>query len=135
MKFQNIKCIESESLALADMIDGGGVTGYIDVTAADLPIGAIPLFWEASVTVAFAGTDSATMMVGVSGDTDAFSETTTGSVAAIAKKTSHALSPSSTAARTIRVTVTDTTASTADFGDFAAGALTLKLFFYEPEAA
>ena len=135
MKFQNIKCIESESLTLANMTDGTDATGYIDVTAATLPIGAIPLFWEASITTAFAGTTSATMMVGVSGDTDAFSATTSNSVAAVAKKTSFALAPSSTSARTIRVTITDTKSESADFGDFTAGALTLKLYFYEPEAA
>lgn len=133
MNFANtFKYITLGPLALADFTDGEDATGYVDGEFT-LPAGAIPVLWEADVTTAFAGTTSATMMVGTTTDTDAFSATTSNSVAAVAKKTSFALAPSSTSARTIRVTVTDTKASSPDFGDFTAGELTLRLFYHLPQ--
>lgn len=133
MNFSNtFKYITLGPLALADFTDGKGATGYVDGEFT-LPAGAIPVLWEADVTTAFAGTTSATMMVGTTTDTDAFSATTNNSVAAVAKKTSFALAPSAAAARTVRITVTDTTSATPDFGDFTAGELTLRLFYHLPQ--
>lgn len=131
MKFSDIDHLYLPGLALADFTDGENATGYVD-GAVKLPAGAIPLFWEADITTAFAGTTSATMMVGTTTDTDAFSATTTNSVATAAKKTSFALAPSTAADRTVRITVTDTKASSADFGDFTAGQLDLRLYYHIP---
>ena len=128
MKFDNVKCLELNGLALADFTDGEDATGYID-GAYELPAGAFPLFWEANITTAFAGTTSATMEVGTTTDADAFSAVTTNSVAAVAKKTSFALAPCTAADRAVRVTIT----SDSDFGDFSAGELSLKLFYIESE--
>ena len=128
MKFDNVKCLELNGLALADFTDGGGATGYIDGTY-QLPAGTFPLFWEANITTAFAGTTTATMEVGTTTDADAFSAVTTNSVAAVAKKTSFALAPCTAADRAVRVTIT----SDSDFVDFSAGELSLKLFYIESE--
>ena len=128
MKFDNVKCLELNGLALADFTDGGGATGYIDGTY-QLPAGAFPLFWEANITTAFVGTTSATMAVGTTTDADAFTAVTTNSVAAVAKKTSFALAPCTAADRAVRVTIT----SDSDFVDFSAGELSLKLFYIESE--
>ena len=128
MKFDNVKCLELNGLALADFTDGGGATGYIDGTY-QLPAGAFPLFWEANITTAFAGTTTATMEVGTTTDADAFSAVTTNSVVAVAKKTSFALAPCTAADRAVRVTIT----SDSDFVDFSAGELSLKLFYIESE--
>jgi len=132
MKFDNVKCLELNGLALADFTDGGGATGYIDGTY-QLPAGTFPLFWEANITTAFAGTTTATMEVGTTTDADAFSAVTTNSVAAVAKKTSFALAPCTAADRAVRVTITDTKESDPDFGVFSAGELSLKLFYIESE--
>ena len=136
MKFDNVKCLELNGLALADFTDGEDdgedATGYIDGTY-QLPAGAFPLFWEANITTAFVGTTSATMAVGTTTDADAFTAVTTNSVAAIAKKTSFALAPCASADRTVRITVTDTKDSSPNFGDFTAGGLSLKLFYIESE--
>jgi len=128
MKFDNVKCLELNGLALADFTDGEDATGYID-GAYELPAGAFPLFWEANITTAFAGTTTATMEVGTTTDADAFSAVTTNSVAAVAKKTSFALAPCTAADRAVRVTIT----SDSDFVDFSAGELSLKLFYIESE--
>ena len=135
MKFDNVKCLELNGLALADFTDGEDdgedATGYIDGTY-QLPAGAFPLFWEANITTAFAGPASA-MAVGTTTDADAFTAVTTNSVAAVAKKVSFALAPCASADRTVRVTITDTKESDPDFGDFSAGELSLKLFYIESE--
>ena len=136
MKFDNVKCLELNGLALADFTDGEDdgedATGYIDGTY-QLPAGAFPLFWEANITTAFVGTTSATMAVGTTTDADAFTAVTTNSVVAVAKKTSFALAPCTAADRAVRVTITDTKESDPDFGDFSAGELSLKLFYIESE--
>ena len=131
MKFSDIKVLELNGLALAGFTDGGGATGYID-GAFKLPAGAIPLFWEADITTAFAGTTAATMTVGTAASASVFTATTTNSVIAVGRKTSFGLAPSATTDTTVRVTITDTKATSPDFGAFSAGKLNLKLFFHQP---
>jgi len=132
MKFDHIQCLKLSGLALAAFTDSTGATGYID-GAFKLPANAIPLFWEADITTAFAGTTSATMTVGTTASASLFTATTTNSVSTTGKRTSMALAPSDTTERTVRVTVTDTKVTSPDFGAFSAGKLTLCLFYHVPE--
>lgn len=117
----------SRTFSFGDMVDDGGTSGHIDL-AALLPVGAHPVGWSADVTVGFTGDTTAVVQVGVAGDLDKFSANTTKSVLAVAKVGSHALAVDATVdvAAAPRVTVT----GAADFGNFAAGTMTLKLHYY-----
>lgn len=117
----------SEVVTRASMTDGGGTSGTKDLTAT-LPAGAMVLGWKAVVATGFTGDTSATMIVGVSGDTDRFSDVTTPSVFAAgtvgARPNDEALNGID-AAVTVRVTIT----SAADFTNVAAGSLTLTIYY------
>jgi len=126
-----LECISKEC-AITGFTDGGGTSGYIDFAANSLPAGAIPLGWKAVVTEGFDGNSSATISVGVSGDTDRFSADTAQSVAAAGVVGSSALAADACdgigAAQTPRVTVTtasDFTAAKSD-GD---GVMTVYLYY------
>mgnify|MGYP001546677485 FL=1 len=112
--------------------DGGSTSGYIDLTPT-IPAGAIPIAWRANVTTAFACDTTATMLVGISGDTDKFTENGAQSVAATGKVAGSALGQAEGAnsigsAQTVRVTVTEDS----DFGDVTAGAATISIFYIRP---
>lgn len=117
----------SEVVTRASMTDGGGTSGTKDLTAT-LPAGAVVLAWKAVVATGFTGDTSATMIVGVSGDTDRFSDVNTPSVFAAgtvgARPQDEALNGID-AAVTVRVTIT----SAADFTNVAAGSLTLTIYY------
>jgi hypothetical protein len=60
------------------MTDGGSTSGYIDFTTA-LPIGAIPISSQFACSGAFAGDTTAVWKLGISGDLDRYSTTTSNS--------------------------------------------------------
>jgi len=128
---REVMVLSSGTLAVTAFEDVGNTTGYKDF-AAQLPAGAIPLGWKATVTGAFKGDTSAVVQVGIAGDLDRFSADTAGSVFAAGTVGSLALaadgSKSIAAAVTPRVTVT--TAS--DFSTCktdATGVMTVELYY------
>ncbi len=115
-----------EAVALADMTDGTGTSGYKDLTA-KLPIGAYVLGGKAVVATGFAGDTTAAIQVGVSGNVDAFLD---GDPSVLTPATVwgppdgiHLL----TALTTVRVTVT----GAADFTSITAGAVTVYIFYLD----
>jgi len=68
----------SQTCAVSAMTDGGSTSGYIDFTT-PLPIGAVPVSSQFDCTVAFSGDTSAVWKLGISGDLDRYSTTTTNS--------------------------------------------------------
>ena len=118
-----------QTFARAAMTDGGGTSGYIDLTV-QLPAGAVPLGWKALCNLGFTGDTSAVVMVGINGDTDRFSADTSGSVFA-----TNALvgslpiaadgCKSIAAAVAMRLTIT----SAADFTNVVAGNLTIHVYY------
>lgn len=133
--FLSILGVLSESISVADFTDGGSTSGYKDLVA-KLPKGAVPLAWKFVGTGAFSGDTSATMEVGIEGDTDRFSADTAGSVFAAATVGSLALAADAlkgiSAAVTVRVTVTTssdfTTCKTA-----GKGAGTIRIYYLKTE--
>lgn len=66
----------TETFKIADFTDNTDATGYKDF-AGKVPAGALVIGWRAKVATGFTGNSSATVMVGVSGDTDRFSAPST----------------------------------------------------------
>ena len=125
----DIQKLSSQSLAYGDFTDNGNTTGYLDFTTGQLPAGAIVLGWKAVTTTGFTGDTTAVAMVGISGDTDAYSASTTGSVLAAGTIGSAALAATAATpiatASTPRVTVT----GGADFGEISAGVMTVDIYY------
>lgn len=122
----------SQTLAYGDFTDNGDATGYIDFTTGDLPEGAIVLGWKADVTEGFTGDTTATIMVGKSGDTDAYSAETDKSVFAIDIVRSAAQESKAACNATVTPRVTVTGAS--DFGNISAGAMTVTIYYLDTGA-
>lgn len=97
----------SEAIAVGDFTDGAGTSGYLDLST-QVPAGSMVLGFTFVGTGAFAGDTTAVMEVGISGDTDAFSMKTDGSVFTAATIGSGANQDANfcAAATTVRVTVT-----------------------------
>lgn len=118
-----------QSWVKTGMVDGGGTSGYIDLTV-QLPAGAIPLGWKALITVAFTGDVSAVISVGVAGDVGRFTADATQSCFTTGTVGSVVLAVSACdgigAAQTIRVTIT----SNADFTNVnVLGAMTMHVYY------
>jgi hypothetical protein len=121
---------QTTGLDFDDFTDGGSTSGHVDLTTA-LPAGALVIGWRATVATGFTGDTTAVIGVGVSGDTDRFSQDGTQSVLAAA--TVGSANPATAdggdglnAAQTVRITVT----GTADFTSIAAGSISLFEVFY-----
>lgn len=123
----------SEAVVVADFTDGGGASGYFDITPT-IEINACVIGWKFEGSGAFDNDTSAVMEVGVSGDTDKFSADTAQSCFTIQDIGSCALAAESytTTAATVRITVTGN-------GDFTSiktadnGAGTLTVYYLETE--
>lgn len=98
----------SQTCAVSAMTDGGSTSGYIDFTTA-LPIGAVPVSSQFDCTVAFSGDTSAVWKLGISGDLDRYSTTTTNSCFTAIKTSSLTKTTglsATNAAQTPRLTIT-----------------------------
>lgn len=111
--------VVSQSLVKSAFTDGGGTSGYIDITT-QIPAGSIVLGWQAGTSVGFTGDTTAVVEVGVSGTVDKYSIVTSGSClgAGTVGSTPKAANVYEAAAITARVTVT----GGSDFTSIAAGA-------------
>lgn len=128
--YPKLKHIE-QTIAIGDFTDNGDLTGYVDLTDL-LPAGAIPLGWKSKVTDGFTGDGAAVVQVGVAGDLDRFSSVTDQSVLAAGTVGSGVPADANdgiAAAQTIRATVT----GGADFGNIAAGQMTLYVYYVATE--
>ncbi len=116
----------TQTVAFGDFTDGGGTSGYADVTI-PIPIGGLPIGWTADVTTAFAGTAGIGMEVGIAGDTDKYSGSSEGVDSAVLVGSLVSLDGWDTisTARTIRITLTDTT----DFGAITAGEMDFTFYY------
>lgn len=96
-----------ESVAVANFTDGGGTSGFIDLTG-KLPAGAIVQGWDFDCTGAFKADTSAVIEVGVSGTVAKFSADAAQSVFAAGRVGSASLAASSFQATEVspRITVT-----------------------------
>jgi len=117
----------SQVLDIGDFTDNGDATGYIDFTSGTIPAGSIVVGWKAVVATGFTGDTTAAIEVGVSGDTDAYSEDTAQSVlgAGTVGSAARALEAFVGSVATPRVTVT----GGADFGNISAGQMTVTLYY------
>lgn len=123
-----VASLTSEELDHADFTDGGGASGYIDVTAGQLPARALVLGTAINVTEGFKGDTTAVVQVGVDGDTDRFSSVTDQSVLEIARVAMGIPADGQdgfAAAQTVRVTVTGST----DWGEITAGKLFVTIYY------
>jgi predicted RecA/RadA family phage recombinase len=123
-----IALLTSEELDHAAFTDGGGTSGYIDITAGQLPARSLVLGTAVNVTEGFAGDTTAIVSVGVSGDTDRFSSVTDQSVLAIGRVAMGIPTDGQdgfAAAQTVRVTVT----GSADWGNVTAGKMFVTLYY------
>jgi len=123
-----IASLVSEELDHAAFTDSTGASGYIDVTAGQLPARALVLGTSVNVTEGFAGDTTAVVEVGVAGDTDRFSSVTDQSVLAIGRVAMGIPVDGQDgfgAAQTVRVTVT----GGADWGNITAGKLFVTIYY------
>lgn len=122
-----VAAIVSQSLAASAFTDGGGTTGYIDITT-QVPAGSFVLGWKAVASAGFAGDTTATVQVGVSGTVDKYSVVTTGSVFASGTVGSSVKAGNNfeATAVTARVTVT----SSADFTSVVSGGGVMVVTLY-----
>jgi hypothetical protein len=118
----------TETFAIASFTDNTNTTGYKDF-ARQLPKNSLVIGWKAVVSTGFTGDTSATVIVGISGDTDAFSSVTTNSCYAAGTVGCGAGAASTNqfcaAATTPRVTVT----GNADFTSITAGSMKITLYY------
>ncbi len=117
----------SQTLDFGDFTDGGGASGYIDLTTGDIPAGSIVTGWKAAVSTGFTGDTTAVIEVGKAGDTDAYSADVAQSVLAAATVGSSAKEALAFvgAATTPRVTVT----GGSDWGNIAAGSMIVTIYY------
>lgn len=120
--------LTSEELDHAAFTDGGGLSGYVDITAGQLPARALVLGTAVNVTEGFAGDTSAIVKVGVSGDEDRFSSVTDQSVFDVGRVAMGVPIDGQdgfAAAQTVRVTVTSET----DWGVVTAGKMFVTIYY------
>ncbi|HEX9972302.1 MAG TPA: hypothetical protein VGD14_09545 [bacterium] len=135
-KAMYVKKLTSQLLEVTDFTDNTNTTGYIDFTFA-LPKEAIVLGWKARVTAGFTGDTTATVMVGISGDTDKFSANTAQSVytastevGSIALAVDAATGAFASTALTPRVTVTGSSDFTL-IDTAAAGKMYIDIYYID----
>lgn len=117
----------------ADFTDGGSTSGYIDFATGALPAGAVPVASQLDCTSAGSGDTSATWKLGISGDLDRYSTTTSNSCFTAIKTLSLTKTTglgATDAAQTPRLTVT----TNADFTNIATGFAGTATLFYIPSA-
>ena len=132
LAFPAVRAAVTQSLAFGSFTDGGGTSGYIDSSGAQIPAGAMLIGFKAVVSTGFAGDTTAVIEVGVAGDTDRFSSVTDQSVLSPATVGAGAATDASdgmNAAQTIRVTVT----GTADFTSISAGVMVVTVYYIDTE--
>jgi len=123
-----LKRLVSQTLDYASFADNGDATGHVDLDS-DIPSGSIVIGWKAVVATGFTGDTNATVELGRSGDTDAFSADPGQSVLAAATVGSAAKETEAflAASTTPRVTVT----GASDFGSISAGSMTVTIYYTE----
>ncbi len=119
----------SQTIAFGDFTDGGAAAATLNLTAT-LPAGAIPIAWRVQTTTAFATVTTMTLLVGVSGDTDKFSESSGQAIQAVGWYGDSALGQTEgvdaiNAAQTILLTATEDS----EWGDVTAGAFTIYFYY------
>lgn len=127
----------TKAVTVATMTDNTDTTGFIDFTTSSLPAGAIVMGWKFVASAAFTGDTSAVVKVGVSGDLDRFSATTTGSVFGAGTVTSAPLATGAfktASAQTPRITITSASDFTLVVSN-ATGAGTCTLYYVLPASA
>lgn len=121
----------SQTFYFANFTDNTDATGHVNFTST-LEAGAIPLGWKTLATEGFTGNTSATIMLGIAGDTDSFSADTGQSVytsgvtvgsSVLAADACNGINATST----VRVTVT----KAVDWGVGSAGQATVTLYYIE----
>lgn len=117
-------------IAFGDFTDNTNTTGYIDLTPT-IPAGSLIYGWEIVTVTGFTGDTTAVAMLGISGDTDAFSEVTTGSVAAAGTIGSNAPATGANAYRAAATTVRVTVTGGADFTSISAGSAVVIVYYDE----
>jgi predicted RecA/RadA family phage recombinase len=126
-----VLCVASKAITIATMTDNTNTTGYIDFATGAIPAFSFFVGWKIVTTTGFTGDTTAVAIIGISGDTDAYSETTTGSVLAAGTigcgTPATGINRFNAAAVTPRVTIT----GGADFTSISAGAAT-AYFYYIP---
>lgn len=119
----------SRTFLKSEMTDGGGTSGFIDLTTA-IPPGSIILGWICETLVGFTGDTTATIQVGASGTVNEHSADTAQSVFAAGTVGSGPVVANAgkraTATFAPRVTITSST----DFTPIAAGAKATVTVFY-----
>lgn len=135
-----VECI-SQRIRIGDFTDDAGAAGHVDLKH-KLPIGAIVLGWAAKIITGFQGTTTALMLVGISGDTDAYTGLAAGPscflpaaggtpVVIGAKSTwdgtNGGLNTVLATETTIRVTVTEDN----DFGDITVGEADIYVYYIQ----
>ncbi|RLI68366.1 MAG: hypothetical protein DRP02_12705 [Candidatus Gerdarchaeota archaeon] len=119
-----------QTIAFSDWADGGSAAGTVSLTP-KLPVGALVIGWRAQTTTAFDADTSATLLVGVSGDTDRFSASagqdidTVGYYVDLASATG---GDGANAEQTILLTLTEDS----EWGDMSAGVVKIKIFYIRP---
>ena len=121
-----------QTVAYSDFTDGGSTAGTLNLTPT-IPAGAIPLAWKAVVSTGFSGDTSATLLVGVSGDTDRFSASDGQNIFAAGTFTESSIGEAVSgdgggSAQTVLLTLT----SGSDFGSVSAGSMVLTIFYIRP---
>jgi len=115
-----------------DFTDGGSTAGTLNLTPT-IPAGAIPLAWKAVVSTGFTGDTSATLLVGITGDTDRFSASDGQNIFAAGTFTESSIGEAVSgdgggSAQTVLLTLT----SASDFGAVEAGSMVLTIFYIRP---
>jgi len=124
-----------QTVTYASFTDGGSTAGTLSLTPT-LPLGAIPIAWRAVVSAGFTGDTSATLLVGVSGDTDKFSASDGQNIFAAGTYGDSALGEAVgcdaiNAAQTVLLTLT----SASDFTSVvtaANGSMVIKIYYLRP---
>ncbi len=119
----------SQTIAFGDFTDGGAAAATLDLTAT-LPAGAIPIAWRAQTTTAFATVTTMTLLVGITGDTNKFSEGDGQAIQAVGWYGDSALGQAEgvdaiNAAQTILLTATEDS----EWGDVTAGTFTIYFYY------
>lgn len=121
----------SQVVDFGAMTDGGGAAGTLAFTNT-IPAGAKIQFWRAVVVNGFTGDTTAVIKVGVAGDDDRFSADTAQSVLAAGTVGSAPLAADVLDGLSAAVTPLVTVTGGSDFGNIAAGSMTVTVFYLDP---
>ena len=116
-----------------DFTDGGSTAGTLSLTST-IPANCVVTGWKAVVSTGFSGDTSATLLVGISGNTDLYTYNETGvniftaaTYGAFCDYQGSGDVPFSSSARTVLLTLT----SASDFTNVAAGKMALYISYVE----